>query len=81
MIFIYKFQNLICSLESFDVFCFGQILYEMSVGKPLYAYSSLTTNNVINVSYNTSTIEGTDDLPHQMTDSTSKPKIESIINT
>ena len=61
-----------CSrLEAFDVFCFGHILYEMSVGKPLYANNS-TTNDIVSSSYNAGVTEDRGELPHQMPDSTSK---------
>ena len=64
--------NCIFSVESFDVFCFGQLLYEMSIGKPLhYGVSSSATNNVINTSYNTAVIEDRNSLPHQLPDSLS----------
>ena len=62
-------------MEAFDVFCFGQILYEISVGTPLYLrVLSSTTNNVINPSYNTALIEGREALPHQLPDSLSMKK-------
>ena len=76
---IHKIAQFIClidnisSVEAFDVFCFGQILYEISVGTPLYLkVLSSTTNNVINHSYNTAVIEGREALPHQLPDSLSK---------
>ena len=60
-------------MEAFDVFCLGQILYEISVGTPFYLkVLSSTTNNVINQSFNTAVIEGRDALPHQLPDSLSK---------
>jgi hypothetical protein len=64
--------DIFSSVEAFDVFCFGQILYEISVGTPLYLkVLSSATNNVINQSYNSAVIEGRDALPHQLPDSLS----------
>ena len=62
------------SVEAFDVFCFGHLLYEISVGKPLYhvQMNTSTTNNVNDASYNTAILEGNEALPNQLPDSLSK---------
>ena len=61
------------SVESFDVFCFGHILYEMSTGKPFYFKTdSYTSNDVLSAAYNTAVIEGREVLPAQLPDSLSK---------
>ena len=62
------------SVEAFDVFCFGHLLYEISVGKPLYhvQMNISTTNNVNDASYNTAILEGNEALPNQLPDSLSK---------
>ena len=62
-------------MECFDVFCFGQILYEICVGAPLYLKVSLSkSNDVVNNSYNAAVIEGKDALPNQLPDSLSMKK-------
>ena len=61
------------SVEAFDVFCFGHLLYEISVGKPLYhvQMNTSTSNNVNDASYNTAILEGNEALPNQLPDSLS----------
>ena len=56
------------------MFCFGHLLYEISVGKPLYhvQMNSSITNNVNDASYNTAILEGNEALPNQLPDSLSK---------
>lgn len=62
------------SVEAFDVFCFGQLLYEISVGRPLnhVQVSTFTSNNVNDSSYNTAVLEGNEAIPNQLPDSLSK---------
>ena len=74
LLFLPSTQLFLYSVESFDVFCFGQLLYEISVGRPLnhVQVNAFTSNNVNDSSFNTAVLEGNEAIPNQLPDSLSK---------
>lgn len=68
------YTSIFHSVEAFDVFCFGQLLYEISVGRPLnhVQVNTFTSNNVNDSSYNTAVLEGNEAIPNQLPESLSK---------